>query len=1137
MIRARAHNTYVAPPGCAIATSATDYRISAPLVSTQAYMIRAIIQTPGGTTCTIRLHEIPQITPTQLVVRVDCGWNGLTLGEHPATSAITGTTHIPWDVIPGANAFTFELVGSTWVADSFFMEGHCYVPGTIFDASAELDGLLQWCRQSGGATNVQLPAGLMYVRDAMLSVPDGCTLKGYGMRATGFFWADVVFRNPLVTPNVIRSGRPAVEGRFANVIGMALEDFCCYANRSKQPLNAGYHAFKLGFDDAESSFIPLTCSIRRVGIFGSAGYAIGLGNESYKEHITYDQVIIAGADGDGWDHKDREDGNNDIRFIHCQVFHWALGDMGTNLAPLSQFPANPITISIPSGDPSTYDFMLPRRASGTYTGLHGADVGWRVTIAGATPINGIDFNGTFQVVGITDSGDEFVLRHTVALDATTEAATPGGGSAVTGFSPLVSFKDVAYDLRSRNSVLDNCYAEGWLYKRNGFRQRPGYRPNESAVGGSSATMTACTLRDTSPAWLAPYGQAGAAFSLGAGEVTVVAPTVFFSGVGGIGIHAASTSRNVKVVSPRIYKGARGVMIAGKTVSVTDAEITDPSEYAIYINGVTLERLQALPADPFTPIAIGSPTVRVNHPDHGMSTGDVVYYTGYINSTTNGLRIDPPSFIGDGYAITIEDEDHYWVEFLQIDPAGALNTTAFGGENCDARPSPDYDNNAEGVVISDGKFVHTDTSNTAVAVAIGYSDTASDLGQADDIVVVDSHNRGFNTAQINLGTNVQWGPGNSGGLPNVPRTSPNESAPCWEFLQEVVLDELSSAITVRDLDYPEIRIELTDAKHDTGSSVRLALSTDNGKTFRDVAGDSQRPGDGNGTGDIIIVPNSPIDCTVAGCIDIVNFNNLRRTWCEIDCGQTLDATGTPAAGGVIPSLGCQMGPRASLYVSWGGNPDIPGTHEVTSITIGGVEVLGAPVSYVTIAVTAATWNAGTKTFTFDFATAHGIASIGEWFNVQGMTPGTYDGPLITLSIPSATRVTAGYIGGVVPNPAPPATATGMGVLSDPNGTAQALVAQINTYMGSLPAAEQLYVASYAATGSNAGEVLIREEPLLAETLYGSTSNLPIEITTDGDFQFLSTSATQMGTIAFNAFQLVVTGNFEVGTTVRVYQKGG
>jgi hypothetical protein len=1111
-------------------------------------MIRDIIQTPGGTTCSVRLQHVPAVAPTQLVVRVDAGWHGATWGQHPAESeviTVDGTpTHVPWTCAAGANPFTIELLGTTWVDDSFFVEGHCYVPDTLVEASVILNDLMKWCRAAGGPTTVQFPPGMMYVRDTPIRVPEGCTARGGGMRVTGFFWADYAFQPTTATPtHVFESGSlpyPGTGGSlFGDVIGTTLEDFCVYGNRSRQRFNFGTHALAFGFTDAESTFIPVSMTLRRIGVFGSAGYGIAMQGSTIKFEWIFEQVRNVGSDNDGYDFKDRVDGNAHVRFIHCETINWGLGNLGTNLRPIVRLPANPITITIPSGDPSTLYFSIPRAATTGYAGLDSIGGGSMVTLSGVTAINGVDFNGSFHVVGISTDGTTFTLEHTTPLTADTAGA---GGSAVDAFAPYQQSGSPAFDCRARHTTLDHCYAEGWLLGRNGFRQRPATRPQGSAIGGSAMVMDSCVVRDTSPAWTRGLGIVAAGFSIGEGDCTLINPTMW--GMGNqMGIFIFPDASGIQIIQPRIHDVIIGAGISGTDVVWTGGNLEDCSLAGIHISTNTQRVNRALDDDPFQPVAVGNSIVRVTDVGHGLSTGNIVGFYSVVNSITNGLVVDTPVSEGDGYPIVVEDDDHYLIDLERTDSGAALDTTAFGGTLVSARMPYNAEDIAESLHFSDVLLTNTDPDNTSIAWAIGTLnddwETINTLGTGtvDDVTIVDCHNRGFLIPSINYGTNVQWGPGNSGGIPNIPRTAPNTDFPCWEFVEEKTLTAQATAVDFLALDYPEIRVEIPTGKGNTTALALLQLSTDSCKTFRSISGDIGRVGVSYAAAGVSLHSNTA-DTTFAAVAELDQFNTAKRTHANVDGGQTYNSSGVldPGSGGANPSMFYLMGTRALLYVDFGGNPAVPGLHQLTDLTIGGVSVIGSPVSYVTIAITAATWNATTNVATFTTATAHPFTANDRLY-IQGMTPDSYDGFLIAAAGTTGSTIVGSYT--VTPFPEPSGAATGMGIVANPDATATAISAEINAYMATLPAAQQLYTATTVTTsGSAVGLVVIRESSALTEALYGSTADLPVEITTTGDFVFDNRTSTAMSPIRFNSLRVTMAdGVLKADTTIRVYQKGG
>jgi hypothetical protein len=217
------------------------------------------------------------------------------------------------------------------------------------------------------------------------------------------------------------------------------------------------------------------------------------------------------------------------------------------------------------------------------------------------------------------------------------------------------------------------------------------------------------------------------------------------------------------------------------------------------------------------------------------------------------------------------------------------------------------------------------------------------------------------------------------------------------------------------------------------------------------------------------------------------------------------------------------------IRYGGDPTIPGSHAISSIILGGTALISAPVPYVVTTVTAAAWDTTLKQFLFTTATPHLIVA-NEQMRVMAMTPASYNGVFSVIAV-TPTTITAVYVSGIVPIPEPPAAATGMGVISDPNTTAANIAAAINA---NVPTQQMYSSVSYTST-STAYVVIYEAMPY--EYLYGSSTGRALAVSVTGDFTVTNIDD-EMDTTIFNSFRVALSaGNFSSGTKFRVYQKGG
>lgn len=340
-------------PGYAVATAGSEVRLAGPLVTERAWLVREIIKTPGHTTMSARLQNLPDPLPASLVIRVDCGWNGSTFGAHPADNRDAaslgpgippggGMAQPPWPVGPGHNEFWVELLGSQWVPNSRFFEGHCYEPGAPFDAAAPVNELLAWCR-SKGQTECLLPPGMLYIQSAPVRVPEGCKLRGRGKRVTALFRADDIDQPPgLKTSHVIETAG-GIDTSFRDVIGTEIEDLWVCGNRGHMVYRRGGPAVAVGGTEAsEIDTIPSSFALRRLGIAGAGAYGYQFSGDGFKRDIVVEDLDLWGADSDGIDFKNRRQKNQRMSFSHCRHYHWSLGSQGTHLTPVISLAAGSI---------------------------------------------------------------------------------------------------------------------------------------------------------------------------------------------------------------------------------------------------------------------------------------------------------------------------------------------------------------------------------------------------------------------------------------------------------------------------------------------------------------------------------------------------------------------------------------------------------------------------------------------------------------------------------------------------------------------------------------------------------------------------------------------------------------------------
>lgn len=866
----------------------------------------------------IRLDTIPETTPTVLEVRVDAGMHGVTRRAHPLDDA-------QWNLNPRANPFEFVAVASTVIPNTICRGGHCYVPGTLIDASVELNALMDWARDNAPAT-IYLPHGGMYIQEETVRVPEGTSMYGAGKRNTFFFWADADDRGA-GNNRVLATGPGGVNGQYRNVTNAIWQGFAVYGNRTKQLYRIGLHAIDLGGEGDPSA--PLNIIFYDVSVFGSAGYGLSFGNLDSKQKIYFDLMEMWFSDGDGFDCKNSEN-TNDVMELSRITGGWhAMGDQGTNLKPTLAIPNNGIT--------TTNGFSTATVSFPAVTAA-GAGAGDVITIMGAATFNNIDPNGTWPVT--VGGGGSCTVDFSPQV---ANASSSGGGAGMTYWAPNKSDGDAFIDMRGDRWTVRDITWEGMLYGRSGVRCRSGGQFHRGAEG---CTMTNIKGIDSfTPSWVRDTSVGFASSFIVNDGLEAQINNIRAELVVGVGIGCSAASRNGLMQNITILGGNVGYQDRGEENMISMAKFIDFYSRGVQIYGFLEGITQSLPANPFTPVSVGSALVVVNAPNHGLEDGEAIRFSGQT-SGGNGLTI-VGSNVGGYFVNTVIDADSF-------------NFFA-DGSNTDATLSPF---GGASVTLILGTAVHTTTgarlqnvetrqtdTNTAIGWAIGFDGT-NVLGRCDQAWINDCRDVDSAIPFVDYGDETFWGSGNRGGLPQN-TIAQSVSAPAFESSAWPLIDfwEFDGDLPAKtSVDFPNlrhyraIRVEVVGVESDdiTGTeSLNIVLSPD-GSDFIDSSDGEitfyNRAGDAAGTSSIIIVRAPTVSTPVGAVVEINNFNQPMQSWIDVNGGMLNSPTSEQTAGAFIS-------PPQAVFSITGGTSD-PGVNVVSDIEVDGVSIMASPVDWTT-----------------------------------------------------------------------------------------------------------------------------------------------------------------------------------------------
>jgi len=980
--------------GAAVAYYADgSYKQTLPIVSTQSYQVRDILNV-GGLTA-VRFRQKAKIAPTNLAVRCDLGINGTTYGAHRADG--------DWsNVSAGPDPFTWVLNDCPWVDDgSIFVIGHAYQIGTIFDAAAEINRLLSYGFTAGGTTVMLLPPGGKYQKTAILRVPGCVEFDGGGSSNSWIFLADKVDQTGASpdgsngVAHMISNGAAGASPNYPNVVSVTIRGMCLHGNRSRSGYQHGFHNIDLGGDTDTN--VPLSL-VKLIDVynFGSPGYGASLGGYNSKNMIYWSGGGHWGTDGDCEDVKNRLSSNTTIYNTDMTFKYWALGGQGTNLSwnnrngarstgtdyycPLvnavfavkstgssynsttgvvtlkttatNTFATGDVIVvsaltgtgsdlasadgtftvaSKPGIDTITYaiatGLTINSITGGTTTGTNGtnpirtysgktyasininvltpvsptyqkpllnAGAGERISFIGTPGFNGCTFNGSFNILGVTDEDGQLKFD---LNGQTANASGNGGGSAVSVFNAGISVGDRIIDMRGLNFRATNCAAEGWANKRNGYYQRVGSGLSNAQVGGEYCVISGCSFVDTSPAWIGTLADSTAKCRGGATLLSI----------GGRVVNNTFTSLN-RVGGKAINIGAEatGFYVAGNTVTGFDVCYLNQGRYGTLSgnfainpiikgfvdNGAQQQDAVSLNVDGLEPQQLGGIQVLVSASEGlpaGFHIGANVRLSHVIN-TNNGIVIRTPN-IGGPYSITgIVDQFSFTIN--ADGSPGATNLDPFGGDSMDARtdgqnqstygntyisPKVLFNNN----ITPDSRFQYAFDLGNSDGDAVGLSSFASISGLVVDPVVPVTQvvrDMGLNTIWDATGispapreviADIVQAPHIINGRGIGPLITPGKVAYAVPFpMTKIIFGNLDWCST--------LIISGTGLMHDSLSNQNwgIEFSADNGVTF--ATSNYNRIGGTSGTSKLLFSGSVAGNVSIGFEAVVLNFNQPWRT---------------------------------------------------------------------------------------------------------------------------------------------------------------------------------------------------------------------------------------------------------------------
>jgi len=558
---------FTAIPNCAVLYTRNRVRVSIPIVSNTGRVLLNAYQTPAASTITIEtVDDHGYRTGDSIKVRIG-GLQGVTKRAHPGN----GTWQI---TVTGTR--TFALNSSVWVSNSVFYHGACFnASETQVDARPPLTEFMDLIDAEGPGVIV-LPVGVIsfLTKEATntgLSVSSGCTLRGQGSSASYIFVGDGFNAWPLQS-----SGTSDIE--FA--------DFTILANRQYQGVG-GYHAIRCG--GATPFNVSRNVAFRRINIFGSAGYGIGLQSNSIFKDYVFDTVTINECDSDGIDTKDRYTSSENYSVQSLRIYNFGLRNYGVDYAP-KRLANNPFATT---NGLSTVVVTHP---------AHNAAVGDPATFTGASVFNGVNMNSTFTIISRTANS------YTVDTGQVATGTSSGGGSTVDAYVTIYSSGDAGLDCRGFRWNIDDIHVAGDLVGRTGLRLRTSGINGNGSDFSNASNVTVINTSTSSATSTAVYDGA-----LGCNITNVTAKNVSRA------MLAVPYAKRGNYSNINVIGCDYGVYIDGEGIKVSNSHVYQALSAAFYVNGGNAPTGGDLGDDAFTTQS-GSAVVTVTVPTAGFVAG-------------------------------------------------------------------------------------------------------------------------------------------------------------------------------------------------------------------------------------------------------------------------------------------------------------------------------------------------------------------------------------------------------------------------------------------------------------------------------------------------------------------------------------
>lgn len=544
----------------------------------------------------------------EVVVSAD-GWHGVTHREHPAN----GT----WEIVV-VDPYWFVLVDSTWVADSVFGQGQFWrSDAVLIDARPIYVDLKDRVKDAGGGT-IRFPGGHIWCDGKML-IEEDVNLEGVDDNVTFFVQADGQDDHFF---------QHAAEGNFK----FTRATLCC--RRHRQDLTKGLSGLRLGADGVIQRNITVDITIE-----APAGYAVGAQSSGAFQNCKFN---IRGKFGDSdiFDPKNRMDANT-ANEISGEAEHYGLYRIGTNFAS-ETLPTNPFT---------TVNGSSIVTVSSPGNGYSPEIV---VTLPNGGTFNGIDFAGSWEIVGKVSNGYTIDVSPQVA-----NASSTVGGTGKLEQAAQFSKGDAAFDIRGEGWKVGTLRVKGDGRGRTAERIRPGDEDASNGTGGVDMDGGTLYVENTGPSRTNANG-------LTCGGRGVNMPSVFGKNLNQL-VNFQTTAEGCSIALVQARDCNIAVAMRGNDNSVGTANAKDCGFGAAFFGGTTVDQ-DYLEEDAFEATE-GSNVVKVKRIDHGKTTGALAT----INNSEAWFGVDPD---GASQYITFIDEDHFSI----VVSSTATGTGAFGGEN-------------------------------------------------------------------------------------------------------------------------------------------------------------------------------------------------------------------------------------------------------------------------------------------------------------------------------------------------------------------------------------------------------------------------------------------------------------------------